>query len=249
MQAVNGVAFCAGPAINPPNASAVRRAAEGRYLRCEICYYLATFPNMRKREGSAQMALFRCASVLVLTISFAVVASAQTEKTFPTDDEINLVLTQTERALQQYKPLIDEEEVQMGKSAMDAVAHDRQVVNALETAVKAFKGKPQGFNGPLGFTFFEWLDDADRNAVLCGSGVSGQAAFQMMAGNRDKAESLLHLAQSCSDVSTLIYTVSENVGSLYQRYVEAEEQLAVHGAEVAARCTDILKKNSIPPKK
>ncbi|MFZ0963454.1 MAG: hypothetical protein WAO35_21545 [Terriglobia bacterium] len=196
------------------------------------------------------MALFRCTPALVLlSIGFAVVANAQTEKTFPTDDEINLVLTQTERAIQQYKPLIDQEEVQMGKSATDAVARDRQIVNALETAVGAFKGKPQGFNGPLGFTFFEWLDDADRNAVLCGSGASGQATLQMMAGNKDKAESLLHLAQSCSDVSTLIYTVSENAGALYQRYVEAEEQLAVQGAEVAEKCTDILKKNGIPPKK
>jgi hypothetical protein len=54
-------------------------------------------------------------------------------------------------------PLIDQEEAHMSKSATDAVAHDREVVSALEMAVKAFKGKPQGFNGPLwaiGFHFF-----------------------------------------------------------------------------------------------
>jgi len=196
------------------------------------------------------MALFRCASALVLlAISFAVVANAQTEKPFPTDDEINLVLTQTERAIQQYKPLIDQEEVQMGKSATDAVAIDRKNVKSLEIAVKAFKGKPQGFNGPLGFVFFEWLDDASRNALLCASWASAQGALQMMASNKDKAASLLHLAKSCSDASALISTVSENAGSLYQRYVEAEEQLAVRGAEVAEKCTDILKKNGVPPKK
>ena len=71
---------------------------------------------------------------------------------------------------------------------------------------------------------------------------------EMMAGNKDKAESLLHLAQSCADVSTLIYTVSENAGALYQRYVEAEQELAEQAAEVAQKCTDILK-NSAPPKK
>jgi len=70
-----------------------------------------------------------------------------------------------------------------------------------------------------------------------------------MAGNKDKAESLLHLAQSCNDVSTLIYTVSENAGSLYQRYVEAEEQLAVHGAEVAEECAVTLKNNCAASKK
>ena len=196
------------------------------------------------------MPLFRCASALaLLTISYAIVANAQTEKAFPTDDEINLVLTQAERAIQQYKPLIEQQELQMGKSATDAGANDRQVVSALETAVKALRRKPQGFNGPLGFNVFEWLDDADRNALLCGSGASTQATLQMMAGNKDKATSLLHLAQSCSDVSALIYTVSENAGSLYQRYVEAEQQLAVQAAEVAEKCTEILKKSGVPPKK
>jgi hypothetical protein len=199
-------------------------------------------------RAASKMASCRFAFVL-LTIGFAVAANAQTEKTFPTNDEITLVLTQTQRAIQQYKPLIDQEEAQLGNSATDAVAHDRDVVNSLEMAVKAFKGKPQGFNGPLGFLFFEWLDDADRNAVLCGSGASGQAALQMMAGNKNKAESLLHLAQGCNDVSTLIYTVSENAGSLYQRYVEAEQQLAVQATEVAEKCTDILKKNDVPSKK
>jgi hypothetical protein len=116
-------------------------------------------------------------------------------------------------------------------------------------AIKAFKGKPQGFNGPLGFTFFEWLDDADRNAALCAGGSSNQAMSEMIAGDKDKTESLLHLAQSCADVSTLIYTVSENAGSLYQRYVEAEQELAEQAAEVAQKCTDILRKNSVPPRK
>jgi hypothetical protein len=74
--------------------------------------------------------LLRCASAsIVLIVSFAVAVNAQTEKTFPTDDEINLVLTQTERAIQQYKLVIDQEEIQTGKSATDAVAKDRQVVN------------------------------------------------------------------------------------------------------------------------
>ena len=195
------------------------------------------------------MALFRYAPALaLLTISFAVVANAQTEKPFPTDDEINLVLTQTERAIQQYKPLIDQEEIQMGKSYAEAVANDRKVVNGLETAVKAFKAKPQGFNGPLGFAFFEWLDDASRNAVLCGSGAASQSTLSVIAGNVDQTEALVHLSHSCLDASTLIYTVSENAGALYQRYVEAVGQLAVQGAEVAQKCTDILKKSGTPKK-
>jgi hypothetical protein len=29
---------------------------------------------------------------------------------------------------------------------------------------KGFGKNPQAFNGPLGFSFFEWLDDASRSA-------------------------------------------------------------------------------------
>ena len=124
------------------------------------------------------MPLLRCASALVLLASFAVAAHAQTEKTFPTDDEINLLLTQTERALQQYKPLIDQEVTEMGKDGAEAAAKDRELANNLEVALKAFRGKPQGFNGPLGFAFFAWLDDLDRNTSLCESGALSQAMLQ-----------------------------------------------------------------------
>jgi len=182
------------------------------------------------------MHLSRCASALVLLASFAVAANGQTEKTFPTDDEINLLLTQTERAIQQYKPLIDQEEAQMGKAGAQAAAKDRELLNGLETALKAFRAKPQAFNGPLGLTFFAWLDDADRNALLCGSGALSQA------------DSLTQLAQSCSNASSLIYTVSENADSLYERYVRAEVQLATQGVETAQKCMAALK-NTIPPKK
>ena len=137
----------------------------------------------------------------------------------------------------------------MGKSATDSAAKDRQVVAALELAVKTFKSQPQGFNGPLGFAFFQWLDDASRNALLCGSTASGQATVQVIAGNRDKAESLIHLAQSCSDVSTLIYTVSENAGALYTRYAGGMSQLAGQATEAAQKCMEVLKKNAAPPKR
>jgi hypothetical protein len=35
-------------------------------------------------------------------MGFVALANAQADKSFPTDDEINLLLTQTERAIQQY---------------------------------------------------------------------------------------------------------------------------------------------------
>jgi len=192
-----------------------------------------------------------CGLVLFIVGFAVVVGHAQDKKTFPTKDEINLVLIQADRAVQLYKPLIDLEEVQMGKGKgyAEAVARDRQVVNALEIALNALKVQPEGFNGPAGFLLFQWLDDADRNALLCASGALSQSSIMMMAGDTDNANSLIHLSQTCMDASALLYTVSENVASLYQRYVEAEEQLAKKGFETAQRCMDILNKKGVTPKK
>jgi restriction endonuclease S subunit len=61
--------------------------------------------------------------LIVLMFMAAQAILAQTQKSFPTDDEINLLLTQTERAIQQYKPLIDQEQVQMGKDGAEAAAN------------------------------------------------------------------------------------------------------------------------------
>ena len=73
--------------------------------------------------------------------------------------------------------------------------------------------------------------------------------MNMMAGDTDKANALIHLSQTCMDASSLLYTVSENVASLYQRYVEVEEQLAKQGLETAQKSMDILKKKGVTPKK
>jgi hypothetical protein len=196
------------------------------------------------------MQLFRSGCALALFIvGFAVVGRTQDQKTFPTDDEINLLLTQTDRAVQQYKSVIDQEQIEMGKSYAEAVARDRQVVNALEGALKALKAHPQGFNAPGGFAVILWLDDADRNALLCASGAMSLSTLKVIAGDSDKANNLTHLSQTCMNASSLLYTVSENASSLYLRYVEGEEQLAAKGLETAQKCMDILKKNGITPEK
>lgn len=183
-------------------------------------------------------------SFVILTFSSAV--AGQTEKTFPTNDEILLVLTQTDRAIQQYSLLIDQEESLMSPKGADAVAKDRETVRGLETAVKAFRLYPQKFNGPLGFAFFEWIDDASRNANLCATYAASQAPLQITPRDTSKAESLVHLAQSCSDASTLLYTVSENAGALYLRYVSASEDTANRCGTLLQQCTNILRNKPAP---
>lgn len=184
---------------------------------------------------------FRSTFLTLLLVLTAHSAYAQ-DKAFPTDTEIDLVMTQTDRAIQQYKPLIDMEAIQLGEAGKEAIAKDRQVVQALELAVKTFRTNPQGFNTPVGFAFFEWLDDAGRNAMLCQTLAVSQSSVFMMAGESSTANALIHLATSCRDASTLFYTISENAGALYQRYIEGEQSLAQKGVDVAQRCGEALKK-------
>jgi hypothetical protein len=109
------------------------------------------------------MPSLRCVCVLVTLTAFSLPVNGQDKNkdvNFPTDDEIRLVLTQADRAIGQSKPLLDQEANMLGKEGAEAVAKDREVVASLEMAVKGFGKNPQAFNGPLGFTFFEWLDDA-----------------------------------------------------------------------------------------
>jgi hypothetical protein len=134
---------------------------------------------------------------------------------FPSDDAIRLVLTQADRAIGQYKPLLDQEEKMLGNEGAEGVGKDREVVAGIEMAIKGFGKNPQAFNGPLGFSVFEWLDDASRSAVLCSANAVNKAFESLLDGNKDKAESALHLSHNCTDASTLLYTVSENAGAHY----------------------------------
>lgn len=197
------------------------------------------------------MPSLRCLCVLFVLSAFSIPANSQDKDkdvNFATDDEIKLVLTQADRAIGQYKPLLDQEANMLGKEGAEAVAKDREVIAGIEMAIKGFGKNPQAFNGPLGFSFFEWLDDASRNAALCSANAVGKAFESLLDGNKGQAESALNLSHNCTDASTLLYTVSENAGALYTRYVEGITKVAEGGADVAKKCTEALKQKGVVPK-
>jgi hypothetical protein len=186
-----------------------------------------------------------CAALFILcavTSARAQKHDAKYDTNFPTDDEIRLVLTQAERAIGEYKPLLDMEQKMLGKAGAEAVAKDRETVHGIDVAIIAFKKNPQGFNGPLGFTFFEWLDDACRNALLSSESAMNSATEGLMDGDKHKAQANMELAKDLANVSTVLYTVSENAGALYARYVDGEDKLAQVGLKATTDCVDILKK-------
>jgi hypothetical protein len=191
------------------------------------------------------MSIFRCTSTFVLiAVGFAVVAQAQPGKLIPGEAEITPMIARTEQAIQQYKPLLDHEEIQLGA---DVVANDRKDVASLEVAVENLKSDPLEFNGPAGFALFQWLENASRNAALCASSASMQAESQIKRGNTTGASSLHHLAEGCLDISTLLHTISVNAGYLYIRYADSEKQIAIENAKMLQQCTDMLKKYDTSP--
>ena len=181
------------------------------------------------------------ATLFLLCTASAIYAQKQDER-FPTDDEILLVLTQAERAVGEYKPLLNIEEKMFAKTGVEALAKDRETVHGIDVAIAAFKKNPQEFNGPFGFAFFEWLDDACRNALLSSVSASSNATLSLINGDKENAKGNIELAKDLANVSTVLYTVSENAGALYARYINGEEKLAMDGAKVATDCTDLLKK-------
>src|SRR5207237_7198263 len=111
--------------------------------------YHSMLVSARVHFEGAPMPLFRCGFCLLALSCLSGVCMAQ-EPHFPTADEINLLLTQTERAVGQYKPLLDQEKSLFGEKGIEAVAKDWEVVHGLETAIKGFRKNPQAFNSKLG---------------------------------------------------------------------------------------------------
>ena len=193
---------------------------------------------------------FACALIVLIFIfalEFTIVADAQSDKAFPTDEEISLLLAQTDRTLQRYKPLLDEQETEIGKSIADEIAKDRQSLSTLETVMKTLKNRRSAFNGLQGFAFLESLHDADRTLSRCVNTAFSASTGYMIAGNRDKADSLLRLSERCMDVSLLISTTTESASTLYKHFIEAQDQWAAHSTQEARKCENELEK--IRPRK
>jgi len=175
----------------------------------------------------------------VCLIMVCPVANSQTNKTFPTEEEIALVVTQTERALSDYKTSVSLA-AKLADQA-DDIANDKRVIEGLTVMIKAMREHPQRFNSPVGFEFVLLLDDASRNAALCNADAIQKGMRVTLAGNSAAGQSYLQLAQACTGTSNLLYNVSENAGALYQRYVNGEESLAIDAVNTMEKCVEKLK--------
>jgi hypothetical protein len=184
----------------------------------------------------------------------AVPSVAQQQKTkddpeFPKTEEIQLVVTQAERALDQYKQSVAmEAELPSAKRDPSAVKKDQEVFDETAKLLVALKTHPEGFHGLGGLLLLSSLDDASRNAALC-SGTAYNDSMQAVMTNSDiqSAREWLHVGLSCVDVSAYLYTVSESVQALLVRDMKAQQILNEQAAELVNKCNALMK--SMPSKK
>jgi hypothetical protein len=163
-------------------------------------------------------------------------------KQFPTTAEVNLLLTQSSRAMDTYAAIVAEAEPLMGKDGPgDAFAQDRQLISNWKLIEKALKAEPQKFNSRLGFDMVLTLDDASRNAALCATGALTHVMKDITNGKMDQSNVVITLSQNCTDNSTLLYTVSENAAALYEKYLSWQAQASGQMLDVIGKCSAAMK--------
>jgi len=167
---------------------------------------------------------------------------------FPTDDDINLLLVQTDRAFTNYELAVNLELTTLGKNS--GAEKDSEVLIAVRDLIPRLQKNPQGFNGPAGFLLITSLDDASRNMAVCMSQGMTQVGTGLTIGMKPSdLEKPMSLAQNCIGVATLLYTISENAVNLYQKYLLANYDLQQRQQDTIGKCLKILQTQCTPKQK
>lgn len=180
--------------------------------------------------------------LLVLSGQFASSQQQTEEHQFPTTDQIQLLLTQSERAFDVYEQTLKQES-QMGDDWKQAVANDQKVLVNARDLLARLQQSPQGFNTPAGFLLVGGLQDASRNMAVCMGQAGMQSGATLATGNTSQGQRYLRVAQACLDASTLLYTVSETSVNMYSQFLLAEDGMTKKAMAGLEKCANILKKN------
>jgi hypothetical protein len=179
----------------------------------------------------------------ILCVSLRAQEQKKKEAEFPNNEEIRLVVIQSERAFEQYGITVTmEEQLPSAKNNPSFVEKDRQVYDMASKLIAALKINPDAFHGPGGLLLLTSLDDASRNAALC-SGTAYNDSMQTLMASSDvhRATDSLNVGLNCAETSGHIYTVSESVNALLLREMEAQQSLNRDAGEALDRCTAALK--------
>ena len=175
---------------------------------------------------------------LLLFSKFASPQDKKEEHTFPIKDQIELLLTQSERAFDAYEQTVAQEAAAGGDLGTSALK-DKELLVSSRELLGRLKKSPELFNSPGGFILVGDLADASRNMSVC----MGQAGLLASSEAISEGQRHMRLVQACLDASMLLYTVSETAYSMYTDYLFAEHEMMNKAMEGLQGCTDVLKKN------
>lgn len=182
-------------------------------------------------------------AVLMALILPICVQAQNSNHRYASDSEINLLITQASRAMDQYRELVDQEKKIFGDSA--DVAIDLKILRAWDTTKVVLTKNPQQFNSVLGYDTVVLLDDAARNAALAASGASLEALKEITGGKvTPQTDMLVTLFQNATATGTLLYTISESASAMYRGFATWQEDTLNASVALVQKCGELAKKSS-----
>jgi len=180
---------------------------------------------------------------LVFLSSLLSAQEATKPKEFPTDEEIKLVVLQSERAFAEYKQAVAlEASLPTVKNDRTSLDTDKHLIELIPKLLDALKANPFNFDGLAGLLLLTTLDDASRNAALCSSsGMSDIAQDLLSSHDTATIYQIMAISQKCVDASTQLYTVSESVNALVVKAVEAQAELNQQAVDALNKCAAAMK--------
>ena len=173
---------------------------------------------------------------------------------YPTDEEIRLILNQSERALEEYKSTIGMEaslpSYKNDQASLANLKTDEEVYTEGMKLISALKRNPNGFHALGGFLLFSALDDGARNAALCSNTAMTDVAKGLMGTNKRGqftaagAISFVDIGQNCLAASNLLFTVSESLHALMVRELNSEGELREEATQALNGCNAVLKQKA-----
>ena len=180
--------------------------------------------------------------VLCALSTSPVLASAQKPASAPTKEEIELLLTQTERGMEQYTNLVQQADKLFRGFPDSDLETDKKLIGFWKDVDKTLRADPEKFDSRAGFDLLVMIDDASRNAALIGTSAAKLTSQEIIAGKLQNADLLVTLMQNASSTSTLLYTVSENCNALYLRYLSFVEVFVGKALDIMDKCREKAKR-------
>ena len=182
----------------------------------------------------------------VLSASFAMPVFAQDDsRSYPSDSEIQLMMGQVDRAMEQYDQVVKQEASLLGSSADTAT--DTKLLNFWKSLKAALAKDPQKFNSFAGFDIVVLIDDAARNAALISNTAATTALQQVTSGKvTSKTDLLVTLMQNANSSGTLLFTTAESATALYQRFLHWQDETLNESVTALNQCAGMLKKPGKP---